>query len=46
MEKYIDGWNAVSRTYISRLQREGVNMGASSTGGDGMQGQGEGKEMF
>ena len=46
MEKYIEGWNAVSRTYISRLQREGVNMGVSSTGGGGMQGQEEGKELF
>jgi glycogen synthase len=23
MEKYIDAWNTVSRTYMGRIQREG-----------------------
>lgn len=26
MEKYIDGWNVVSKTYVARLQKEGAAM--------------------
>ena len=52
MEKYIESWNVVSRTYIGRLQREGVNAGmVGGMGGMGGEraigGQGlEGKELF
>ena len=34
MEKYIDGWNVVSRTYVSRLQKEGAML--QSQGGSGL----------
>ena len=40
MEKYIEGFNAVHRTYVGRLQREGVSGG--SMGGQAV---GE-KELF
>jgi hypothetical protein len=43
MEKYIEGWNAVSKTYIGRLQREGVSLNA---GGAVAAAQGQGKELF
>jgi len=43
MEKYIEGWNAVSRTYIGRLQREGVSMNA---GANAAVGAPQGKELF
>lgn len=32
MEKYIDGWNVVSKTYVSRLQKEGAAMQAAAGG--------------
>ena len=27
MEKYIESWNVVSKTYVGRLQREGAQLG-------------------
>ena len=38
MEKYIEAWNVVSRTYVGRLQKEGAQLG-------GMVGQASGREM-
>ncbi|KAF9917191.1 hypothetical protein BX616_001671 [Lobosporangium transversale] len=29
MDRYMEAWNIVSRTYISRVQRESQNMGGS-----------------
>jgi hypothetical protein len=43
MEKYIEGWNAVSKAYIGRLQREGMSMNGGGVGGGGAP---SGKEMF
>jgi len=40
MEKYIEGWNAVSRTYIGRLQKEGVSMNGGGVSTP------QGKELF
>lgn len=33
MEKYIDGWNVVSKTYVSRLQKEGAQLAQGGLGG-------------
>ena len=38
MEKYIEAWNVVSRTYVGRLQKEGAQLG-------GMVGQAGGREL-
>ncbi|KAK5078649.1 protein translocase subunit [Lithohypha guttulata] len=35
MEKYIDGWNVVSRTYVARLQKEGAQLQQGGMGGLG-----------
>lgn len=35
MEKYIEGWNVVSKTYVDRLQREQATLGAGLGGGMG-----------
>lgn len=35
MEKYIEAWNVVSRSYVGRLQREGAQMGAGAGQGTG-----------
>ena len=35
MEKYIDGWNVVSKTYVARLQKEGAAIQAGQAGGMG-----------
>jgi len=41
MEKYIQSWDVVSRTYVARLQKEGAQLQGVMTGS-----QGVGKEMF
>ena len=54
MEKYIEAWNAVNKTYVGRLQREGVGAQAGQSGEGGVVGGGEralgggsgGREMF
>lgn len=40
MEKYIEGWNTVSKTYVSRLQREAPSLGMGGPPGAA------GKELF
>lgn len=45
MEKYLDGWNTVQRTYVARAQREGVMMQNSGPGSMGGAGAGE-RELF
>jgi hypothetical protein len=45
MEKYIEAWNTTSRTYISRLQKEGAVQISSSAGNPIAAGAG-GKELF
>lgn len=42
MEKYIESWNTVSKTYVARLQKEGAALGAAGLGG----GAPGGREMF
>lgn len=32
MEKYIEGWNVVSKTYVDRLQKEQATLGAGMGG--------------
>lgn len=32
MEKYIDGWNVVSKTYVDRLQKEQAMLGGGMQG--------------
>lgn len=43
MEKYIESWNVVSRTYVARLQKEGAAMGVAA---GQLPGGGQGREMF
>ena len=35
MEKYIEAWNTVSRTYVGRLQKEGAQVPMGGAGGAG-----------
>lgn len=36
MEKYIEGWDVVSKAYVGRLAREGQAMGVGTGVGGGM----------
>lgn len=42
MEKYIEGWNVVSKTYVDRLQKEQATLGAGMGGLGGAAGFGGG----
>jgi hypothetical protein len=46
MEKYIEAWNTTSRTYISRLQKEGAAQMGGAAGNPLGGGGGGGKELF
>jgi hypothetical protein len=44
MEKYLDAWNTVNRSYLARMQKEGVMMqGAGAMGAGPAAGE---KELF
>ena len=33
MEKYMSSWNAISRQYVARIQKEQQNLGGAGAGG-------------